>query len=191
MDGNAAATLTYTVHAACIRLRGVAPGDCDAIVERAGALDWARAKVAQRYDGFRVREVVAGEYRDAMSLGPIQASGIMSDIVTTIDERCRDAIRAHWKLGVGGISSPQFTRYELGHFIKSHRDSGEAFPDRLFTVVCYLTDAYDGGEIIFPASGQRVKPDKGDVLIFPSDMVHEVNPVLSGKKLVFLYFYDR
>lgn len=190
MDGDAAA-LSYTAHAGCIRLRGIAPDTCDAIVERAGALDWARAKVAQRYDGFRVREVVADEYRDAMSLGPVQASGLMTDIVGAVDPACRDAVQSHWRLGVGGISSPQFTRYELGHFIKSHRDSGEAFPDRLFTVVCYLTDDYDGGEIVFPATGLRMKPDKGDVLIFPSDMVHEVNPVRSGKKLVFLFFYDR
>ncbi|MFC0085783.1 2OG-Fe(II) oxygenase [Dyella flava] len=81
--------------------------------------------------------------------------------------------------------------YKIGHFISPHRDSGSAYPDRLFSVVTYLNSDYSGGEIVFPSLNRSYHPECGTSLIFPCETVHEVRPVLSGMKQIFLFFLNR
>jgi hypothetical protein len=74
-------------------------------------------------------------------------------------------------------------KYGKGQFFTSHIDDNIAYPRRISTVY-YMNDDYEGGEICFNRHGLKIKPDKHDLLIFPSTYVyqHEVLPVTSGTR---------
>lgn len=148
------------------------------------------ASMVRRVDEFgRTEELVDHTQRDALSCA----------FDTAVDnsfflERARltscTLIKKYWSLNVTTLSAPQFTLYHKNHFISKHRDTGAAFPNRLFSIVTYLTDNYEGGEIIFPDFGDQYHPEIGQTLIFPCDYLHAVNPIISGSKLIFLFFIE-
>jgi predicted 2-oxoglutarate/Fe(II)-dependent dioxygenase YbiX len=65
---------------------------------------------------------------------------------------------------------------EQGEWIPNHT------PHRDVSAIYYLNDAFDGGEIVFHRPQLVVKPRRGLLVAFPSDVdhTHEVLPVRSG-----------
>ena len=60
-----------------------------------------------------------------------------------------------------------------GHFIKQHAERNNIPSQRrFFAFMTYLNDVSDGGETVFPNFDLRVKPRKGNTLIWPSDWTH-------------------
>lgn len=173
-----------------IRIKALPTAEAIACYHSLLGVEWKQARVALKYDGFRIKEIVAKDQRDALSVHPDFVVDRTNNLIDQIYPAARSAVQSCWNLSVEGWSSPQFTLYDKGHFIKAHRDSGDAFPDRLFTIVTYLTDEYEGGEIRFPRIGCEFHPKAGEALIFPSDFVHDVKAVESGHKCVFLFFLD-
>ena len=55
-------------------------------------------------------------------------------------------------------------------------------PRPSITGLSYLTDDYDGGEIIFPGFNISIKPKAGSVILFDSTLEHGVNEVKSGDR---------
>tara|TARA_R100000951_G_scaffold115978_2_gene125978 strand:- start:3187 stop:3732 length:546 start_codon:yes stop_codon:yes gene_type:complete len=47
------------------------------------------------------------------------------------------------------------------------------YPYRYCAGVCYLNDGYDGGETFFPNFNIEIKPKKGKIVLFPSDLEHQ------------------
>ena len=74
-------------------------------------------------------------------------------------------------------------KYEIGGKFENHIDDGGGNFRRVSTVY-YLNDNYEGGELCFPQFGIELKPQAGDMVIFPSSYVysHSVNPVISGTR---------
>ena len=74
-------------------------------------------------------------------------------------------------------------KYSEGQQFKDHIDDAAALHRRVSTVF-YMNDDYTGGEIEFPRFGLKIKPQKHQLLIFPSTYVynHIVHPVLSGTR---------
>jgi len=58
------------------------------------------------------------------------------------------------------------------------KDDVQARP--LFTIILYLNEDYEGGEINFINDGLKIKPKSGSGVMFPSEKVHEVLKVRSG-----------
>jgi predicted 2-oxoglutarate/Fe(II)-dependent dioxygenase YbiX len=154
-------------------------------------LHWQPAKVALKHDVYRVRELVDSSQRDALSIGSDGASDVLRTLVGAVREHVLSTIEMCWSLKLRDLSSPQLTQYRKGHFIRAHRDTGDAYPDRIFSAVTYLSDDYEGGEICFPTIRETFHPSAGETLVFPADFVHEVRPVTAGRKFVFLFFVDR
>jgi Rps23 Pro-64 3,4-dihydroxylase Tpa1-like proline 4-hydroxylase len=77
----------------------------------------------------------------------------------------------------------QLLKYASGQKYSSHYD-GSSFNGRFISVVCYLNDGYEGGSLFFKNQNVTIKPQKGDVVLFPSNyaFVHESLPVVSGTK---------
>lgn len=73
-------------------------------------------------------------------------------------------------------------KYEKAGYLPNHIDSGSS--SRTLSVVLYLNDNYDGGEITFPnvGDGVTIKPTAGSAIFFPSNYVfaHEVSEVSNG-----------
>jgi hypothetical protein len=74
-------------------------------------------------------------------------------------------------------------KYEkMGH-LSEHTDHGSS--SRTLSVVLYLNDNYEGGEIIFKNVGEggvKIKPEAGSAIFFPSNYVfaHEVLEIKNG-----------
>lgn len=88
---------------------------------------------------------------------------------------------------------PYLLRYKLGGKYGEHADSETYDPDkRLFyrisdrdiSVLIYLNDDYDGGELTFNRLNYRYHPSAGDLVIFPSGnlYMHQAQPVTRGTK---------
>jgi SM-20-related protein len=80
-----------------------------------------------------------------------------------------------------------FAFYDTGHFYQKHRDITSTNNKRVFSFVLYLNEnwkdtdgghlvGYDQENIIF-----RIKPELGQMILFRSDLEHEVMPTLRGR----------
>lgn len=84
--------------------------------------------------------------------------------------------------------------WEIGMGIGHHSDSWDADGEELVpavTVLLYLSSDYEGGEIVIidepgknnPEKDLSIKPVSGSMIVFKSQTVHKVNPVLSGIRI--------
>jgi predicted 2-oxoglutarate/Fe(II)-dependent dioxygenase YbiX len=73
-------------------------------------------------------------------------------------------------------------KYTEGGHLPAHQDQG--ISSRVLSVLLYLNDDYEGGEIEFKHSNVKIKPQAGSVIFFPSNFlyVHEVHPITKGTR---------
>lgn len=84
-------------------------------------------------------------------------------------------------------------RYSNGEQYKFHYDGGTG-SSRSISVLVYLNDDYEGGEIEFPHFKTTIKPKAGMLILFPSNYAygHIAHPVTSGTKYVIVtWLHDR
>jgi hypothetical protein len=74
-------------------------------------------------------------------------------------------------------------KYSTGHEYKPHYD-GNTAGNRHISCIVYLNDEYEGGELEFPNFNVKIKPQKGMLVVFPSNFAytHIAKPVTSGTK---------
>lgn len=84
-----------------------------------------------------------------------------------------------------------FIRYGEGQHFQEHADHGFSYSATV-SLVAYPNDDYEGGELIFPKLGLTVKPEAGDLYIFPSTYIysHRVMPVTKGTKYSLVTMLD-
>lgn len=74
-----------------------------------------------------------------------------------------------------------------------HIDWNEGNADVEYTIVIYLNDQYDGGELEFvePELGIKIKPKAGSIVIFPSFMPykHQSCHVSNGRKMLITHHW--
>jgi hypothetical protein len=90
----------------------------------------------------------------------------------------------YWGVGISYYESFNFVKYEgAGKHFNIHADHGPAYVTTV-SVVAYLNDDYDGGELYFPRFDLTIKPKQGDVVVFPSTYIYEHAslPMKSGTK---------
>lgn len=91
--------------------------------------------------------------------------------------------------GIHGIpelrywEATNFVKYETGQHFTEHTDHGFSY-NCTVSLIGYLNDDYEGGELEFRFWNLLVKPKAGDLFIFPSNFMypHRALPVLSGTK---------
>jgi|TARA_R100000231_G_C5293119_1_gene155198 hypothetical protein len=104
------------------------------------------------------------------------------------------------KYGVVGLSD-YFTilKYEIGHEFKKHRDIGlnETTNKRYKTLIIQLSnfDDYVGGDlIVWDTNGKNeTRCDKsiGNMILFPSKLLHQATPVITGTRYVITFFLTK
>ena len=75
--------------------------------------------------------------------------------------------------------------YELDGFFDWHMDLGAGpTASRKLTMVTFLTppEEFTGGELLFMDGGPPMRPAQGTTAIFPSYLLHKVNPVTQGRR---------
>lgn len=84
-----------------------------------------------------------------------------------------------------------FVKYENGQHFQEHSDHGFSYIATV-SLVSYPNDDYDGGELYFPKINLSIKPEAGDIVIFPSTYLfsHRAMPVKSGTKYSIVTMLD-
>lgn len=82
-----------------------------------------------------------------------------------------------------------FKKYFTGSYMGPHQDAyGDNAPLR-YSIVVYLNNDYEGGEINFPDHDFMIKPEAGSMVIFPSDYRHESKLITNGNKYMVPAFW--
>jgi hypothetical protein len=84
-----------------------------------------------------------------------------------------------------------FVKYGPGQHFQEHTDHGFSY-NCTVSLVGYPNDDYEGGEIYFRLQDLKIKPDAGDLFIFPSNYMypHRAMPVTSGTKYSIVTMLD-
>lgn len=111
-------------------------------------------------------------------LGPtnnenVELVGMHQDIYNIV-KSCVDDYASYWGINVVFYEAFNFVKYDgPGQQFKIHADHGPAY-NATVSVVVYLNENYQGGELYFPRLDNLVyKPKIGDIAIFPSNYIYE------------------
>jgi len=77
-------------------------------------------------------------------------------------------------------------KYYVGQGLGSHADQYDGNTKLRYSMVLYLNDDYEGGELYFENHEIEVKPKAGSLAIFPSSepFLHASKPLISGSKIM-------
>lgn len=114
---------------------------------------------------------------------------IMQEIHNAI-ESYTDLLEIYHELGEiypGDSDTLYISKYTKGGHSPLHTDEGHDEDAGFYSVLIYLNDNYEGGELGFQDYDIEFKPSAGDVLIFPCHYPHYANPVISGEKYLSVF----
>jgi hypothetical protein len=94
-------------------------------------------------------------------------------------------------MGLNYWEAFNFIKYGPGQHFQEHHDHGFSY-NCTVSLVAYVNDDYDGGELNFRLQNLNVKPEAGDLFIFPSNYMypHRAMPVHSGTKYSIVTMLD-
>jgi len=105
---------------------------------------------------------------------------------------CSQDYGQYWGVQVNYFEVFNFVKYDgQGKHFNIHADHGPAYVSTI-SMVGYLNDNYEGGELYFPRFDLKVKPERGDLFIFPSTYIYEHAslPMISGTKYSLVVMSD-
>lgn len=114
--------------------------------------------------------------------------------VLDLNNYCHDIIsNANLPFSISKISQVYFVKYSVGGQYKDHYDAnpcGGVKPD--YSMTCFLNDDYVGGELVITKEGKEipVKLNEGKAIIYPGNLLHRVNEVISGRRDVFVCWIE-
>jgi len=100
-------------------------------------------------------------------------------------KQCVDDYGQYWGVGINYYEAFNFVKYEgAGTHFRIHADHGPTYVCTI-SIVVYLNDDFEGGEIWFPRMDNlTIKPKAGDIIVFPSTYIYEhaSKEMISGTK---------
>jgi hypothetical protein len=117
--------------------------------------------------------------------------GIWQDVYDVQAPAVEDYRRDYNIMPLKYWESFNFIKYGPGQHFKEHHDHGYSY-NCTVSLVAYINDDYDGGELYFRLQGLNIKPKAGDLYIFPSNFMypHQAMPVHSGTKYSIVTMLD-
>jgi hypothetical protein len=103
-------------------------------------------------------------------------------------EMCTDRYFSSYNLDKNkynlNLDSVTIKAWNQGQSMGPHFDGQDGNKDLAFSLVTYINDDYEGGEISFPNHNVTIKPKAGSLIMFPSQepYIHEVKPITSGTR---------
>lgn len=88
------------------------------------------------------------------------------------------------------LDNIKLSKYSTGKGMGPHCDAEDPNGTGVnlrYSLVCYLNDDYEGGEIYFKNQDIKIKPKAGSLVFFPSThpYLHESLPVTKGNKIMY------
>lgn len=125
----------------------------------------------------------------------VKAGKLRDDINREIQRAYEEVVAPVCEREFAWFEYPQVLRYEPGGWYRAHADSEIFLADRRSwakgidrdaSVLLYLNDDFEGGEITFLKFNYSYRPNAGDLVFFPSDhrYVHQAEPVGTGLRWV-------
>lgn len=130
--------------------------------------------------------------RDPQRVTQIVDQGQYADGVTELVRKAYTGpVEAFFDCKLRWFEQPHILRYQPGGFYRTHADSDSwsredqswtKVLDRDLSLLIYLDEGYQGGELIFPNFNFRLRPRAGMLVAFPADhrYLHGAMPVISG-----------
>jgi predicted 2-oxoglutarate/Fe(II)-dependent dioxygenase YbiX len=108
-------------------------------------------------------------------------------------------VRPHFRTALDWYEDPVVLRYREGGEYLPHADAynwdaptkaWRRVCDRDYSMIIYLNDDFEGGELEFKYLGHVVRPKAGLLIAFPSDWryAHAARPVAAGEKFALVSF---
>ena len=95
-----------------------------------------------------------------------------------------------WGYSYTGYEPFQYSEYKIGDHFDWHIDQNQFTGTEIrkisFSLGLSNKNEYEGGDLIIKSSDQEnnYKLDRGDIVVFPSWMLHKVTPITKGKRRV-------
>lgn len=183
-------TLTNDQRKALIeQLNSYTEDSLDPITEK---LIWDKAKVYDKYENNKVVAKLSNT-RTCNKMNDKSASydSIHQIIEPIISKQVHDYIE-HFQVPLLEKWNNRYVilRYAAGQTFAPHSDDGFV-ANRRVSCILYINDNYTGGELYFDKQNYEIKPDAGDLIIFPSAFPysHEARPVKTGVKYSVVNFW--
>ena len=117
----------------------------------------------------------------------------INDSVLSAVKKCVSDYASLWDISINYYEPLNFVKYEHPNsYFKRHIDHSPNIV-RTVSAVVYLNDDYEGGELCFLRLDElAIKPEAGDILVFPSTYLyeHESKNILKGAKYSVAAFTD-
>lgn len=104
----------------------------------------------------------------------------------------RDALYYAVSLLTDPRTTMGINKYDEGAFMGSHVDFNEDNYYLAYTIVVYLNDDYEGGELYFNDLDITIKPEAGSIIMYPSSApyAHQSLKVLKGRKMLITHHWQ-
>jgi predicted 2-oxoglutarate/Fe(II)-dependent dioxygenase YbiX len=136
---------------------------------------------------------VRKEVRDTQIV-PIE--DFLDPIYSLMKETVKNIINPFYEVEVAESEIPQILSYKVGGHYKPHIDAEALWKcpddklvwkksvDRDISIIFFLNDEFEGGDLVFPELRIRIKPEPGMLVCFPSNhhYLHGVEPVTKGHR---------
>ena len=121
----------------------------------------------------------------------INLQAIWQDVYDAQSAAVEDYKRNYNLAGLNYWEAFNFIKYGPGQHFKEHHDHGFSY-NCTVSLVAYVNDDYEGGELYFRLQNLKIKPNAGDLFIFPSNYMypHQAMPVHSGTKYSIVTMLD-
>ena len=160
------------------------PGQCAMLLRECEAAQSLPHAVGAEGERIAIEnEVRNSEHVDVRSLS--------TDVVGIVQDIFENTVAPHFNAQIEWFERPEILRYRSGGKYVPHADSEnwgaverrwKRVINRDLSVLVYLNDDFEGGEISFSNFDYKVKPRAGLLIAFPSDhrYLHEAHLVTSG-----------
>ncbi len=156
---------------------------------------WSPAMVGNRQRVPDYRDCLDFKFKKSTIIGTDDKSEIIKDSWQYLYDNMNIAVKDYCTMypmePLEYWESINLVKYFPGNHFQTHADDGASYKS-VVSLVGYLNDDYVGGEISFPAHDIIIKPDAGDLVIFPSNymFMHRAMPVESGIKYSIVTMLD-
>ena len=117
------------------------------------------------------------------------------EILALVSKFFLDWIEPFYKKTIEWFEYPEILRYNVGGYYWPHSDADNWIQDdqawsrsldRDLSILFYLNEEYEGGEIEFPNFRFRLTPERGMLVCFPSDhrFLHAAQETTGGQRYV-------
>ena len=151
--------------------------------------NWKQAEISNYKHAAFIEQNVNLRLRNVEVKGPSEIPNAANEYKIYLETNIMPLIANYWDISNLTITGLQLAKYIKGSHIKPHNDTAVGSYLRCITSLLYLSSQYTGGELEMSDFGLNYSPSEGELLLFPSEYLHAVKPVLSGLRYCFVAFF--